>query len=371
MKPGEWPRLATLVEKLSKELADAEKELLCRPDLYESLGLQADIAKILRDCGPECRPKGFARVMRFDFYHTEEGWRFSEANPDAVGGWLPAYGETRAMAAWYPGYSPPPNPAGVYAEAIYKFAGKGAMVGIFQVGVRAAAWCSEFILKEIEKLGMRGFLATPRRVEWNSNFAEVQTRSGKVRPNLLIRMLIASWLPKLRRRDLWVQWFCGSKTPISNPAYSILIESKRLPLIYGELDTPMSTYKAYSPESRSPIEVPRKSQNQWVFKPAFGVGGDRIGIAGVSKKATFKRIAEGASRNAGEWVAQRRFKSVAVPTERGPGHACLGIFTVDGVAAGIFGRIRGTPLINHHAMCIPILIPENDLEDAKARHSEA
>jgi len=367
MKPGEWPRLSKLTEKLSQEVAAAERELLQRPDLYESLGLPANIAKILRGCSSKCRPKGFARVMRFDFYLTEEGWMFSEANPDAAGGWIEAYGLTRAMAACYPGFSPPPNPAAAYAEAMRKFAGKGAMVGFFHVGVRAAAWCPEFILKEVEQRGMRGFLANPRRVVWNSNFAEVLTPSGIVRPNLLIRMLIANWLPRLRNRALWEPWFCGSKTPISNPACSVLVESKRLPLVYKELDTPMTLHRAYSPESQSPTEIPRRSQNEWVFKPAFGVGGQAIGIAGVNKKAAFKKIAEEARRNAVNWVAQRRFKSIPVPTERGPGHVCLGIYTVDGVAAGVFGRIRGKPLINHRAMSIPVLISQGDLEDGKVK----
>jgi hypothetical protein len=362
MKPGEWPRLARLTEKLSQEVAAAEEELLRRPALFESLGLPSNIAKILRSCSSKCRPKGFARVMRFDFYHTEEGWRFSEANPDAPAGYVEAYGLTRAMAAYYPGFSPPPNPAAAYAEAIYKFAGKGAMVAFFNPGVRVAAQCAEFILEEVEKRGMRGVLANFRHLVWSSNFAQVLIPSGPIKPNLLIRMVGASWLPKLRSRTLWAPWFCGSKTPISNPGFSIVVESKRLPLVFRDLDTSMSTYRAYSPESRSPIEVPRKFQNQWVFKPAFGVGGQGIGMAGVSKKVVFKEIAEEARRDNSKWVTQRRFESVPVSTERGPGHVCLGIFTYDGLAAGVFARIKGKPLIDRHAMSIPILIPQGDLK---------
>src|SRR5215470_2539055 len=70
MKPGVWPRLAKLVEKLARELAAAEQELLRRPDLHASLGLQPKIAKVLQACSPKCRPRGFARAMRFDFYLT-------------------------------------------------------------------------------------------------------------------------------------------------------------------------------------------------------------------------------------------------------------------------------------------------------------
>jgi len=270
------------------------------------------------------------------------------------------------MAAYYLGFSPPPNPAAVYAEAIQKFAGKGAMVAFFHAGVRAATWDPQFIVKEVEKRGMRGVLANPRHLAWNSNFAQVLTPSGTVRPNALIRLFLANYLPGAGKRSQWVPWFSGSRTPISNPGYSILAESKRFPLLCRELDTQMPTYQAFSPESRSPIEVSRACQDQWVFKPAFGMGGRGIGIAGVTKKEAFKEIAEEARRNALKWVAQRRFDSLPVTTERGPGHVCLGVYTVAGIAAGIYARIRGKPLIDYHAMAIPVLIPRGDSENRKA-----
>lgn len=361
MMPGEWPKLARLSEELSREVATAEREVLHRPELFRSLGLRTGVAEVLSSCRAKIRPKGFARVMRFDFYFTEEGWRFSEANPDAPGGYVEAYGLTRAMATYYPGFSPPPNPAASYADAIHRYAGKGAMIAFFQAGVRAAAWSSEFIQNEVKKRGMRGILVNPRHLVWKSNFAQVLTPSGTVRPNVLIRMLVADWLPNLGRRALWVPWFCGSKTPMSNPGFSIVVESKRLPLFFKELDTPMSTYLAFSPESRSPIEISAAAQNQWVFKPTFGYGGHGIGIAGVTKKGAFTEIANVARRNPLNWVAQRRFRSVSVPTERGPGHVCLGIYTFDGVTAGAFARIKGKPLIDGHAPSIPILIPEGDM----------
>jgi len=366
MQPGEWPRLARLAEKLSGEIAAAEEELLERPELHDRLGLPREVAEVLRDCRRRCRPKGFGRVMRFDFYHTREGWRFSEANPDAVGGWIPAYAYAKSMASWYPGYTPPPNPAAAYAKAMRQFAGKGATVAMFHVRVRAAAWCPRFILKEVEMQGMNGFLSNPRRVSWKSNFAEILSRRGRIRPDLMVRLIITTWFTKLRNRALWAPWFCGSKTPTSNPGSAILIESKRFSLLLAELATRTPTFGAYSPESRSPLEVPRRSQDQWVFKPAFGVGGHGIGLAGISKRTAFERIAERARRNPSNWVAQRRFESVPVETERGPGHVCLGIFTVNGAAAGVYGRIRGTPLINQHAMNAVILIPEQDLGAERA-----
>jgi hypothetical protein len=363
MKPGEWPKLARLAEKLSKEIAAAEQELLRRPELYDSLGLPADISEVLTGCGPKCRPKGFARVMRFDFHFTGDGWRFSEANADSAGGYIEAYGLTRAMAACYPGFSPPPNPAAAYAKAVEQFAEREAIVAFFHLGVRVTTWESEVLVDEVEKLGMRGVLVSPRQLRWKSNIAQVSTPTGMVTPNLLIRAVAGYWLPNVLHRAGWVPLFCGSKTPISNPAHSILVGTKRLPLVRRELDTPMPTYRDFSPESRSPAEVPSTFQNEWVFKPTLGGGGKGIVVAGVTKKRMFKRIVEAARRDPIHWVAQRRFESLPVPTERGPGHVCLGVYTVDGVAVGAFGRIRAKPLIAHLAMSIPVLIPRGDLKE--------
>ena len=158
---------------------------------------------------------------------------------------------------------------------------------------------------------------------------------------------------------------------MSNPCYSILIESKRFPCVLKELDAPMPAYRSHSPESRFPTEISPSSQNQWVFKPAFGVAGRGVAIAGVTRKLAFKAAAEVSRRHPMNWVAQRRFESVAVPTERGPGHVCLGIYTVDGSAAGAYARIRGTALIDKHALSIPVLIPERDLAVAAIRTKTA
>jgi hypothetical protein len=367
MMPGEWPKLARLAEKLSEEVAAAEQELLHRPDLYESLGLRTSIAKVLKGCRPADRPKGFARVMRFDFCFTEDGWKFTECNPDTAGGFVEAYGLTKALAAYYPGFSPPPNPAAAYADAIHKSAGPGGRVAIFHPRSRVASWTPQFIQNEVEKRGMRGILVNPRHLTWKSNRAVVSTPAGSVIPDFLIRRLMAKWLPSLREIAVWTPWFCGSRTPISNPGHSILVESKRFALICKELDTQLIEYCAFSPESRSPNAVPQRSQTDWVFKPAFGCIGQGIGIAGATPKSLFEKISEAARRNTLKWVAQRRFQSVPLTTERGLGHACLGIYTIDGIAGGAFGRIRGKPLIDGYAPSIAVLIPQRDIQESKSR----
>ncbi len=361
MKPGEWPRLVRIVGKLSREVLTVERELIARKDLYPELGLPREVERVLRECETNPSSAKAPRVMRFDFYHTTDGWKFSEVNPDTVGGFVEAYGFTAPMAAYYQGYLPTPDAAAVYATAIRKVAGQGARIAIILAGdAPYAVRQAECIIRKIEARGMRAFQVRAERVRWVSGVARVIGSPSIGKPALVVRQLMAEKLYALQRR-FWEPWFCGTKTPVSNPCQAILVESKRLPCILKELEAGTRESRSNSPESRSPAEVPRSSQEDWVFKPAYGSSGYGVAIAGVTKNSAFNSAAQKARSDSLHWVAQRRFESVPVATERGPGHVCLGIYTVDGVAAGAYARIKGNALIDSRSLSIPVLIPENDV----------
>jgi hypothetical protein len=359
LKPGEWPRLAKLVQKLTGEMLAAEEELLLRPDLYRLLGLPARIRRVMEECGLRCQPKSAARLVRFDFHFTKEGWLLSEANSDRPGG-LEDYGFTKAMTSYYPGFSPPPNPASKYAEAIHGAVGRNGLIGIVHASPRRYIRDAQLLAREVERRGMRTMLLLPRRLSWISNLARIRASSRMCTPDLLIRRVRWDWLPRPSQHAVWEPWFCGGKTLMSNPGTAVLIQSKRFLVIWKELDTPMSAWRSFLPETRCPGELPGGSVTDWVFKPAFGGDGAGVAIAGVTKSRAFREIAEKARHDPTRWVAQRRFESVALPTERGPSHVCLGIYTVNGVAAGAFTRIRGKALIDKHSLWIPVLIPDTD-----------
>jgi hypothetical protein len=57
-------------------------------------------------------------------------------------------------------------------------------------------------------------------------------------------------------------------------------------------------------------------------------------------------------------VAQRRFAVVPVAGPDGPVHPCIGVYTVDGRAAGIYGRITTRPIIDYAATDIAVLVRE-------------
>ncbi len=112
MEPEEWQTLTTLSEKLTKEALALERELILRTDLHEKLGLPAEIRKALQKCAGQCRPEGAARLMRFDFHFTPEGWRITEVNADVMGGLIEGGSFTELMAPYYPNFwlRPIPQP---------------------------------------------------------------------------------------------------------------------------------------------------------------------------------------------------------------------------------------------------------------------
>jgi hypothetical protein len=362
MKRGEWPRLARLAERLTQEVLAAEKELLLRPDLLRNLGLPDKLADVFRGCSRRQWPVGAARVMRFDFYYTTEGWKFSEANPDGPGGYVYACGFAPPISFYYPGFSFPGNPAAAYAEAIHKFVGNDGLIAFLHEQDRLAAWEPQFVCSEVEKLGMCGQHLYPQQLEWVSGVARAVRSPIAHPPSLLVRFYLSNWMLSRHPRSFWEPWFCGGVTPMSSPGTAIVIESKRFPLVWNDLNVPMSSWRSFTLESRCPNEIPTGKLRNWVLKPVLGMRGIGVAIPGVTKKEAFENIFTRVKRWPTKWVAQRRFESVPIPTERGPGHVCLGIYTVDGVTSGAYARIRATPLINERALGIPLLVPREDVD---------
>jgi hypothetical protein len=98
-------------------------------------------------------------------------------------------------------------------------------------------------------------------------------------------------------------------------------------------------------------------RDQWVVKPALGRVGDAISMAGITPPKELRQIARSAYWRPYWWVAQRRFEIIpAVDDEEKAHFPCLGVYTIDGRAAGIYGRMASQPLINQFAQDVAVLI---------------
>ena len=123
-----WQQLAALAERLTAEALAAEAAAASsRP--AGRLGLPRPLRRALADVAKTPTPAA-ARVVRFDFHPTADGWRISEANSDVPGGYTEASHFTRLMADHFSGLQPAGDPAARLAAALAQHGRQvGAPVG--------------------------------------------------------------------------------------------------------------------------------------------------------------------------------------------------------------------------------------------------
>jgi glutathionylspermidine synthase len=352
-----WERLARLAEALAREALAAEQELLLRPDLHRRLGLPRALGRCLRRGAGLPPTAGGARVMRFDFHWTSDGWRISEANTDVAGGFIEAAGVTRLVAVCYPDCRPVGDPAGALADAIRDRVGAGARVGLMHLTVYTEdRQIMLYLARRLEERGLATCLFSPVQLRWNKGRAGVAADWYAGPVDLLLRFFPADWLPRLPALTGWQALVTGGQTPVCNPASAVLTQSKRFPLTWDCLATPLPTWRALLPETRSPRDVPGREDADWVLKPALGHEGLNVGIKGVTEPADWRGIGRAAYWFPGAWAAQRRFDVLALPTPDGPLYPCLGVYVIDGRAAGAYGRVGLRPLIDDRSREIAVLV---------------
>lgn len=358
-----WDEITRLSETLAAEAAAAEDEMALRPELHGDLGLPRAVRRALKGIAGHGSPPGIARVLRFDFHWTTEGWRISEANTDVPGGFNEAAGFARLMAPHFPGSEPSGDPAGDLAEAVAAATPPGGAVAL----VHATAYTDDrqvmvFLARELEARGRRTVLAAPDHLRWQDGRAWI----GDEELDAVIRFFPAEWLPNLPRSSGWKHFFRGGRTPVSNPAAALLPQSKRFPLVWDRLKTPLPTWRRLLPETRDPREVPWKKDGGWVLKPALGRVGDGIGLAGVTPDREWKQIRRELLFGGRRWAAQRRFEAVPMKVNGESFYPCVGVYTIDGRAAGGYGRVARRPIVNHLAQDVAVLV-EPRQEEAYGR----
>ncbi|HUO08938.1 MAG TPA: glutathionylspermidine synthase family protein [Phycisphaerae bacterium] len=360
MDRSTWEGLASLAEGLSRETLSAEAELVERTELHEQLGLPRALRAALRGVGKRGASRGVARFMRFDFHPTAEGWRISEVNSDVPGGFIEGSGFSALMALRYAGTRLAGRAECALAEALVEVLPADGVVGL----VHATAYTDDrqvmaFVGRCFEDRGMRPVLVAPDQVRWREGRAWMKTDWYRGEAAALLRFFPAEWLCNLRRRCGWERWFSGSATVLANPGYAVVTQTKRFPLVWDELRNSMPTWRTLLPGTVDPRDASAIA-GEAVLKPALGRVGDGIGMAGVTAAREWKGILRGVRWFPRYWAAQERFRAVALPGPEGEVYPCLGVFTVDGRAAGIYGRVAKRPLIDDRAQDVAVLIVEGE-----------
>jgi hypothetical protein len=313
-----WDELRVLAAALGRELMQMVARLEERPDLYARLAVPRRLRRFLRP--------PFSRgpwLLRCDFHFTDEGWRISEVNADVPGGLVEASLLTRAFG------TPLADPSAAWADAIVRAANGGHVALLSAPGYledhQVVAWLS----RELFARGADVHLASTRLIEWRDGTAWLRAGWHEGPLGAVVRFHQAEWL-----RD--EEYFRGAKTPIANPAVAVLAESKRLPLVWPELQLPLPTWRRLLPETR---DVPL--DGEWLWKKAYSNTGDDV----TPHAPLAKR----------KWAAQRRFSALAVETPEGPRIPCLGVYVLDGEAIGVYGRLAHGELVDWQASDVAVI----------------
>jgi hypothetical protein len=181
--------LGELAERLTAEALDAEQVLLDRPESLRMLGLPRAIRRALARA-IEPTPAA-ARVIRFDFHPTSDGWRISEANADVPGGYTESSLFPRLMADHCPGTRPVGDPAKALADAIVAAGGNSGHVGLLAAtGHMEDQQVIAFLAGLLRQRGCSTTRAHPRQVIWDNGVALLATPARNPRPlDALVRVL--------------------------------------------------------------------------------------------------------------------------------------------------------------------------------------
>jgi glutathionylspermidine synthase len=349
----QWDELCNLAEGLYVETISAECELLARPELHEDLSIPKPIRKQLRCIHQP--PATAVRVMRFDFHLTTEGWRISEVNADVPGGYIEASGVTELMARHYPGCGIPCSIACEFVDSLCAALRPGALVAM----VHATVYFDDhqvmrFLGKLMVERGLRVAMISPTQLEWQRDIARLCRSLGYHPVDGIVRFYPAEWMAELPDPRRWALFFRDSRTPISNPASAIFVQSKRFPLVWHKLQTEMKYWTRLLPETRAIERI--KDIDDWVIKPVFGRVGEDIVIAGVTPEPRMKASCRSAKREPAQWIAQRRFFAIPIEDEVGEVYPTVGVFVMNGRVAGVYGRLARKPLIDNEAQDVAVLI---------------
>jgi glutathionylspermidine synthase len=362
-----WDELTTLAQSLARETLAAEAEIASRPELHRRLGLPGAVLTALEEGPP---PRGIARLIRFDFHATQDGWRISEANTDVPGGLNEASGLPGLMNAHVRGATTTGDAAGAYARALADALPDAAHIAL----AHATAYTDDrqvmtYVGRRLAEFGVRTSLVSPAQLRWRQGRAFVDTEWTTGPVDAVVRFFPGEWLPNLPASSGWRAFFHGARTPASNPATALLTQTKRFPLLWDVLRTPLPTWRSLLPETRDPRDLRSLADGAWVLKPALGRVGEDIALFGVTSAKDATRIARAAARHPAHWIAQRRFVPLALRVDAQEMFPCFGVYTVDDRVCGVYGRVGRRPLIDGQAMDVAIMAAGDDVAGERASTS--
>ena len=244
-------QLASWAEQLTAETCAAELEILHKPHLLAELGLPHSIRNILRQSAP--LTPAAARVMRFDFHYTTQGWRISEVNSDVPGGFAEASDFCCYWLHISLGHNRPAGPATHFGPVRSARAASGSTVALLATPGYMEDQQIAFGLSDAPTRCAR----VHRSVAWQVP-AQLHVEKRNRPPHhgpaqrqelaAVVRFYQGEWLARLPQQLGWSHFFREGRTPITNPGHALISESKRFPLLWDRLQTALPMWRTLLPE---------------------------------------------------------------------------------------------------------------------------
>ncbi|MCL2571535.1 MAG: glutathionylspermidine synthase family protein [Defluviitaleaceae bacterium] len=345
--------LADHAVRLYNETIAMEAALHKNPDMVRKLGISEPMTEALCNCN--YKPEQHVRFMRFDFHPTTEGWKISEVNSDVPAGYPEASILPALAQVYFKDYVQYGNFGEIIKARLMRLIPSGSTVAYLHDTHTVEDYQILHYLGDImETTGYKSMYASPEHIQWEN--AKAKGIGG------IVRYFPVEWMEFTPHVD-WIG-YVNAQTPSCNHPIALLTQSKRLPLVWDDLGVDIPIWKMLLPETKCVNKL--ESQDGWILKPAFGRVGEGITIPGTMSEEEEQAVYQSAISDPMQWVAQRMFQSMPVDGF----HLNVGVFVVDGVYAGCYGRISNEPRIDEDASEVPILIKERDKCEIFARRHE-
>ena len=236
------------------------------------MGISEEMTDTLCRC--HYRPDDHIRLMRFDFHPTTSGWRISEVNSDVPAGYPEASILPKLAAKYFEGYRQHGNLGDTLVDRFVRLLPpKSTIAYLHDTHTVEDYQILHFLGDLLEQHGYSSLYVGPSHLKWENNEA--------FNIDAIMRYFPVEWLEFQKGVD-W-RSFINAKTPSCNHPIALLTQSKRLLLVWDELDVKLPFWKQLLPKTVCTTALART--DGWICKPAFGRVGEGITIPGTMSDA--------------------------------------------------------------------------------------
>ena len=256
---------------------------------------------------------------------------------------------------FYPGLECPESPLHAWGNSMETLGLYGHVALLSAPGYLEDQQVVRSFRGELESRGIASTLIqTPGALTWTRGGC-CTLAGSHVAVSAVVRFYQLEWMCALASSTGWQQLLASEYVPVLNPTISAISESKRFPLLLREAGS-FSAFQTLMPECCDPREIVSTDWDEWVLKACYSNTGDQVMLVGDLARQNRERAIREAQRHPSQWVAQRRFATLALESCRGPLFPCVGVFVVGGRAAGAYVRLSMRQVTDGGALEAPLLI---------------